>query len=198
MPDTAPLLRYRSLDEVLGSLTTAPGQRVRALYTQLASEIARAPGSKAAHQAWPGGCVGHVLDTINIGLAMYDTLRRTGRSVDFTEEDVVIVLLLHDVEKPARYLGLHRSAQGEKGDRAHYRQYLLAHYGIVLSEPQQNAVRYCEGEGNDYRPGHRVMNGLAALCHAADVLSARLWHDYPRRDDPWTGAEVYGDPSAKA
>jgi predicted RNA-binding Zn-ribbon protein involved in translation (DUF1610 family) len=49
-------------------------------------------------------------------------------------------------------------------------------------------MRYVEGEFDDYSNQQRAMWPLAAFCHSCDVLSARLWPEYPRPNDPWQGA----------
>ena len=47
---------------------------------------------------------------------------------------------------------------------------------------QQNALRYKEGEGDDYDPHKRVAGELAAFCNNCDVWSARGWHDFPKKN----------------
>lgn len=49
-------------------------------------------------------------------------------------------------------------------------------YDIALTPQQENALRYVEGEGDDYSSERRVMNELAAFYHMCDVASARIFH----------------------
>ena len=42
---------------------------------------------------------------------------------------------------------------------------------------QGGLLKYVHGEGDDYRKDRRVMSPLAALCHMADVGSARILFD---------------------
>ena len=51
----------------------------------------------------------------------------------------------------------------------------------MLSTEQENAMKYAEGELDDYTNQRRVMNELAGFVHICDVLSARVFHNYPRR-----------------
>ena len=65
----------------------------------------------------------------------------------------------------------------------------IIEYGITLTEQQKSAIKYVEGEGDDYTPGKRVSDELAAFCHICDVWSARIRYDSPKvGGDPWGGA----------
>jgi hypothetical protein len=47
-----------------------------------------------------------------------------------------------------------------------------------MSEEERNALHYVHGESDkDYDPHVRKAGRLAAFCHVADHLSARLWFD---------------------
>ena len=66
----------------------------------------------------------------------------------------------------------------------------ILEYGLVLTPAQENALKYVEGEHNDYTNKQRLMNELAAFCHLCDVTSARIFHSYPlQKWDPWSGRE---------
>jgi hypothetical protein len=77
-----------------------------------------------------------------------------------------------------------------KAERAIFRLNKLAEYKIVLTDDQSNALRYVEGEGNDYSNAKRVMGPLAAFCHLCDVTSARIWFDRLLAGDCWTGRSL--------
>lgn len=153
----------------------------------------RVRGSSHNHQAWPGGYRDHVQEVMNIGYRLYNLCSGL-RPLPFTRSDVLLILFLHDIEKPWKYTvsegGLIIKPElVDKGMQKAFRAEKLRQYGIVLTPAQENAMRYVEGEHDDYSSKQRVMNELAALCHCADVLSARLWHNYPlAADDPWYGA----------
>lgn len=91
--------------------------------------------------------------------------------------DAPVVLFLHDIEKPWRP----REDLQTKAQRAAFRLSMVDAYGIRLTEMQKNALKYVEGEGDDYRSDRRVMSELAAFCHMCDVASARIWHG----GSPW-------------
>lgn len=152
-------------------------------------------GSTHNHQNWPGGYLDHVTETMNLAIALYGTLSAC-RPLPFPLSDALLVMFLHDIEKPWRFRygpnGERENVPGmqTKAERKTFRERFLAEHGFTLTERQMNALTYVEGELDDYSPKRRVMNELAAFCHLCDVTSARIWHDCPREeDDPWTGAK---------
>lgn len=148
------------------------------LYDALLMTYPDAPGSRKAHQAIPGGYYHHVTEVANIALQMYRTFSRL-RTLPFSLSDVLVAIFLHDIEKPFKHSTQYRRLYAGKGKQwwCKFREGVIEGVGLTIPDPIMNAIRYCEGEGDDYVPGERVMNELAALCHAADVLSARLWYN---------------------
>ena len=150
-------------------------------------------GSTNNHQAWLGGYFDHVQEIMNIAIALYVELN-TLRPLPFSLSDALLVVFLHDIEKPWKYEfhdgQLHHTNAFKTKAQAHeFRAQKLKEYGIVLTLEQENGMRYVEGEFEDYSNRQRVMGPLAALCHMADVASARIWFDHPMQDgDPWQGA----------
>lgn len=156
-------------------------------------------GSTNNHQAWVGGYWDHVQEIMNIALILHDPLA-SNRPLPFTLSDALLVLFLHDIEKPWKYElkedgQLYHLSEFETKAQAHaFRQEKLDEYGIVLTPEQQNAMLYVEGEFNDYSNRERKMGPLAAFCHLCDVTSARIWFDHPmEKDDPWFGAKRVRD-----
>ena len=127
-----------------------------------------AKGSNHNHQAWVGGYLDHVLETMNIALWLYTT---SPRRLPFKLSDAILVMFLHDFEKP--YKGSTASLN-TKEERRNFRDVLIFAMGIELTEEQKNAILYVEGE-HDYSNTERRMNELAAFCHMCDIASARLW-----------------------
>lgn len=157
-------------------------------------------GSTNNHQAWKGGYHDHVQEVMNIGKGLFEFYNSFGRELPFSLSDVLLVLYLHDIEKPWKYDidadgVLHiKSELVDKEAQHRFRAIKLQEYGIELSDIQQNAMRYVEGELYDYSSRRRVMNELAAMCHLADVTSARIFYDYPlEADDSVLGAERIRD-----
>lgn len=186
--------KYYSLAEAL-ELIEEPNRNICELVLEQDKEIFRtARGSKTKHQVWEGGYIDHVTDTMNLAILFYESLSSTGRQLNFSLSDSLLVMFLHDLEKPykqvrGRELGLVDSA-GKKDDSAikNFREELFKKYGLQLTSQHLNAIRYAEGENNDYHPTKRIMNELGAFCHMCDIWSARGWYDFPKKEnDNWKG-----------
>lgn len=179
---------YTAIEPLLQKHTKEIGAACVKLLIDNLELFKTAYGSSHNHQAWEGGYLNHVAEVMNIACALFETLDSL-RPLPFKLADALIVLFLHDIEKPWKY------TTGPEGQRisvlnkeeAHvFRAKKLQEYGITLTPAQENALKYVEGEFNDYTPKRRVMNELAAFCHLCDVTSARIWHDYPAvENDPW-------------
>jgi len=140
----------------------------------------RAQGSSHNHQAWPGGYIDHIAETMEICTLLYPIYK--SRGVPFALSDAILVMFLHDLEKPWIEDVPHMPVDADfKTKRRMYRETLIDIYGIALSPEQKNALRYVEGEGDDYSRENRTMNELAAFCHVTDISSARIWHNYPKK-----------------
>ena len=164
-------------------------QRLLADHTD---RMQNASGSSHNHQPWEGDYWDHIRDCMNLASVYYD-VDSSLRPLPFSKSDALLVMFLHDLEKPWRY----DWQDGEKTrnedlrtkpQKKRFRKMLLRENEIKLTSEQQNAFTYAEGELDDYTNERRVMNELAAFCHAIDVKSARMWHDYPQPDDAWAGA----------
>ena len=140
------------------------------------------PGASHNHQAWrPGGYLAHIWDCMNYAANAYAL---EDEPLPFTLSDALLVLFLHDLEKPWRYVeprdGLASANTKAGGGRHQFRISKIKEYDIELTEAQSVALMYVEGEGDDYSGTKRVMNELAAFCHICDVRSARIRWDGPR------------------
>ena len=152
------------------------------------------PGSTHNHQAWPAGYMEHVQECCNYAYHLYDFDQSFGRPLPFSRSDALLIMFLHDLEKPWRIEvmedGTVRNRLGLDTKEAFkaFREQKLVEYGITLTPYQLNGLTYVEGEIKNYSSKHRVMNELAAFCHKVDVWSARGWYDYPKKSDEWVGA----------
>lgn len=146
-----------------------------ALWRKESERISTTQGSSHNHQAWAGGYEEHIKQVLNIAIDYYESLNNF-RPLTFSLSDALVVLFIHDLEKP--WKKDHSETFKDKKNRALFRVDKAAAYDITLTEEQQNALKYVEGEGDDYRSDRRVMNEMAAFCHICDVTSARIWHDW--------------------
>lgn len=148
-------------------------------------------GSTHNHQNWKGGYLDHIEEVLNIAALLYPVMDAK-RMLPFELKDALLVLYLHDVEKPWKF---QLAENGElevipdlrdKEAQHRFRSAKLKEYGITLTEEQKNALRYVEGELSEYSSTHRVANQLAGFCHMCDHASARVWSNYPfERHDMW-------------
>ncbi len=167
------------------------------LYQENIELFKKSHGSVHNHQAWNGGYYDHIEEVMNFGAQLFSIAEKTKRDLDFTLSDVLLVMFLHDLEKPWKYeingdgvrVVIHELE--DKSAQHDFRFNKLAEYGIVLNENQLNGMKYVEGERDyEYSPYERKSNRLAGLCHAADFFSARVFHDYPlEKNDPWINAK---------
>jgi hypothetical protein len=132
------------------------------------ADVKKAKGSNHNHQTWEGGYLDHVVETMNIAVWLY---RTSPRKLPFTLADALLVLFLHDLEKPFKNTATWKN----KEDRRAFRDKLIQQNQIALTDLQKNALEYVEGE-HDYSNTERKMKELAAFCHCCDIFSARLWH----------------------
>lgn len=186
--------KYFSVDEMVAMIdepNRSACERILADHRELFETV---QGSTHNHQAWPGGYLDHVVEIMNVGVVLHDELGAI-RPLPFSLSDLLLVVFLHDVEKPWKYelrddgMLHHRESMQTKEQHQAFRLAKLAEYGVTFTPDQENGMKYAEGEINDYSNRRRAMGPLAALAHMCDVASARLWFDHPSaRDDPWTGA----------
>ncbi len=187
--------RYYTIEEMIGMIDQPNRFACLKILFGNRAIFQTVQGSTNNHQAWLGGYFDHVQEIMNIAIVLYKQLHSI-RPSPFSLSDTLLVVFLHDIEKPWKYeIGAdgplqHIESLKTKDAQHEFRARKLQEYGIVLSPEQANGMKYVEGELHDYTNRHRVMGPLAALCHLADVTSARIWFDHPlEENDPWDGAQ---------
>lgn len=165
------------LAEYANSIDEPNRSAMRKLLHEEGERISRAPGSTHNHQTWPGGYVDHMIGMLEFAKATFISLKK---EPPFNFGDLVLVILLHDIEKPWKYVdhpaGTRRSF-ASKQEMNDFIEELLTRFGFALGNTHRNALKYAHGEGEDYLPYQRVMNELGALLHISDVYSARIEYD---------------------
>lgn len=190
------LWAYRSIDELLDLLDEDHRLPCRIFLRENRERFGSTPGSSANHQCWRGGYIDHLTEVMNVGVGLYVTLKKkTGRSLPFSLSDLLLVLFLHDIEKPWKYemdeMGTLRYKPGMETKEAQreFRKGRIYTAGIILTPKQENGLDFAEGEILKHSPTDRCMGELAAVAHMCDVLSSRVFYDFPlKNDDPWIGA----------
>ena len=159
-----------SLDSILNGLQDPRKEAILAFHEEFRDKIYASKGSSHNHQNWEGGYADHIADACRIATVLHLSLTGLFSEVPVSLDSAIIVLYFHDIEKIWKY------TDGTFIDKVEWYEKILPERGITFSSEELNALRYTHGEGDDYRKDARVMNELAALCHAADNLSARMWH----------------------
>lgn len=169
-----------SLSNLLIFLQLIPEPNLTACRKILEDESVRftlAPGSSHNHQAWEGGYIDHVVETMIIAGTIYEPLNLK-RKLPFSLGDVILCLFLHDIEKPWKYISSNIDLS-TKEKRHAFRRELISKYEIQLTDEHWNGVEYAEGEIQNYSSKERYMCRLAAFVHMCDIWSARGWYDEP-------------------
>lgn len=178
--------KYYSLEELFDLIEEPNRTACIKIYTENKHIFDTSKGSKTKHQAWEGGYLDHIRDVMNIAIQLYATLDRL-RPLQFTLSDALLVLYLHDLEKPWKYAG-DDSQKAEVQSFSDYKDFIrqkALEYGFQLTTDHQNVIEYVHGEGDDYDPFRNVQTPLAAFVHCCDTMSARIWHEFPKNSDSW-------------
>lgn len=190
--------KYLTLSELIEQVDEPYRSACINIFNDNKERILSARGSTHNHQAWLGGYLDHVREIMNVAVILYNTLH-SKRPLPFSLSDALLVLFLHDLEKPWAFEEINGNWQRtklfqSKEDAHKFRISKIAEYGVTLPDYLERAVFFVEGEIKHYSNTQRAMSPLAAFCHLCDVTSARIWYGYPTiQDDPWIGAGRLGD-----
>jgi putative nucleotidyltransferase with HDIG domain len=140
------------------------------VYGGLPLEIS--PAGLSHHHCYPGGFVEHVLSTVNLALALCNSVEKVYRGK--VNRDLVIAgVLLHDLFKPLTY-AVNQSGGYSTTGLADY----MDHLSMIIAElvrrefPLEliHVVSAHHGEHGPIRP--RSIEAL--ICHLADLIDSRL------------------------
>jgi hypothetical protein len=172
--------KYYNIEELFDFIESPNREACIRLYAYNKEMFDIAAGSSHNHQAWEGGYMGHMRDIMNIAVRIYSSLA-IARPFPFTLSDLLVVLFLHDIEKPWLYGGKPEVVNRFE-DYQVFQKMKILEYGFELTDDQWNAIKYAHGEGNNFKKTERVSKPLAAMLHCCDTMSARIWFDYPKEE----------------
>lgn len=134
------------------------------------------------HQARKWWYKDHLTETMNIAIQLW-THMNTLRQFDFSIQDCILILFLHDLEKIRKYSNNDSMIQEFKSHKSvkDFVNHKIEEYWFELTTEQLNGLKYIHWEWDDYNPTTRVQSWLAAFLHICDTRSARIWFDYPRK-----------------
>ncbi len=174
-------MTYKTFDEIIELIDEPNRERCRKLYSDNKELFDTAAGSSHNHQAWRGGYRGHIQDICNIAVELYHTFA-TKRPLPFSLPDAVLVLFLHDLEKPWKYGQSDIVIPKGHDAQQEFVREKMDEYRITLTPEQENALTYVHGEGHDFSQDRRTQGPLGAFVHICDTTSARIWFAYPKHD----------------
>lgn len=188
--------KYFSIDEMLEMIDEPNRTGYKKLLRYNRRRFQNTYGSVHNHQSWKGGYLDHITEIMNYAILFYNLLVSIGRPLPFTLSDALLILFVHDIEKPWKY---RRNKKGvlevlpklrSKEAQFAFQLSKIARYNIVLNDYQLNGLKFVEGENNNtYNQYGRTMNELAKFCNLCDSWSARGAYQYPlAENDPWAGA----------
>src|SRR5208282_3730794 len=93
---------YLSLEELFKLILNS--YPIRKLWRDNIVRMTTASGSSHNHQAWDGGYQDHIVETMNIACQIYRRFKSCSRPMPFTLSDALLVMFLHDLEKPWKHL----------------------------------------------------------------------------------------------
>jgi len=130
------------------------------------------PAGLSHHHCYLGGYVEHVVSTVNLALAMCDSVEKVYHGM--VNRDLVVAgVLLHDIFKPATYVVDEYGSYGSSR-LADY----MDHLSLVISELVRRnfpleLVHVVSAHHGDYGP-IRPHTVEALICHLADLMDSRL------------------------
>lgn len=178
--------KYYTLDELIEMIDEPNKSYCKTIYWENKTIFETAKGSNMKHQAWEWWYLDHIRDIMNIAIRLYDDLSSC-RPLSFSLSDSLLVLYLHDLEKPWKYWG-DEIKKAEIENFPDYKDFIkskINEYGFQLTDEHWNWLKYVHGEGVDYDPTKNVQSPLAAFVHCCDTISARIWHKEPRKRNSW-------------
>lgn len=177
-------MRYKTIEELIDKIDRPIKTKIHDVYIKYEAEFTSAKGSQYNHQAWTGGLLDHIVDTMNIACLLYHGMI-SKRPLPFSISDALIVIFLHDIEKafPDKITELMNISiyftRSKAKSKLRYNILHAENIWVLLKEPHMNALDFAEGEGESYTNDHRAMGPLAAFVHLCDTTSARIWFDHP-------------------
>lgn len=168
--------KYYKIDELINMIDECNKKQCIDIYNNNKTIFETAKGSNKKHQAWNGGYIAHLEETMNIAVKMYETFSQL-RELPFSLSDALLVLYLHDLEKPWKY-GENKEDYDYLKSFKNEKEFLntqIKKYGFILTLSHINGLKYVHGEGDDYDPNKNIQEPLAAFVHNCDVFSARIW-----------------------
>ena len=171
--------------------------------------MAPASGKEHFHNSYAGGYVEHVIHVTTSALKIKPIWEQSGASIDFTDEELVMAALHHDLGKVGdlaedNYIPndseWHRKNQGlvyKHNPRLEFMTitdralFLLQHFGIELTANEYIGLRLTDGLYEDankiyymnWSKDNALRTNIAYILHQADLMASRIEYDMWKRGD---------------
>jgi len=178
--------KYYSFEELIDMIDEPNKSLCNKMYYDNKEIFDTAKWSSIKHQAWEWGYIDHITEIQNIAVREYND-STSCRELEFSLSDALLVLFLHDLEKPWKYAWTDEQKQ-EVESYSDYKDFIkkkLTEYWFNLTEDHLNALKYIHWEWNDYDPKKRIQWPLWAFVHICDTKSARMWYEEPKQRGEW-------------
>ncbi len=170
--------------------------------------LAPASGKEHYHNAFPGGYIDHVNRVIEGSLRVKEVWEKMGADIDFTDEQLVFVAIVHDLGKIGddgepffipqdnkwrkENLGEHYTYNPEldfmvTSDRS---LFLLQKNDIQLTPKEWIAIKIHDGMYEDtnkpyyisYSPDSHLKSNLAFIVHQADLMACKVERNLSQKE----------------
>ncbi|MEI6352409.1 MAG: hypothetical protein WCO35_00515 [Candidatus Nomurabacteria bacterium] len=172
-------MKFYKINYLLNKIESVNQVKCKKIFEDHKDRFLVAPGSLAKHQNWKGGYIDHLEEIMSMAYNFYGFMFKE-RKPDFTLSDSLLVLFLHDLEKPFKYVEPKTKFTSDL-EKEEFINSVLKEYKIKLNNKQKIALKYIHGEGEDHNSKKRIQNPLGAFCHMCDNNSARIWFSYPNK-----------------
>lgn len=177
-------------------------EKIFSMISDLEDEYITAPASSKTsfHNCFPGGYLDHVNRVVLLALNQMQMYQEMGGEINFTEEELVMSALFHDLGKIGdknhpTYIpqtnNWRRDTLQETYSTNPELQFMLIQdrslftlqkYGITLTEKEYLAIKLHDGlydETNKpylitYNPDARLKSNLVYILHTADLLASKI------------------------
>src|SRR5918998_3302271 len=107
---------YLTFDQLLQRVDEPYRSAFLRLLAEYGGLFKSARGSSHNHQAWAGGYADHVREVMNTAVVLYGALAQL-RPLPFSLSDALVVLFVHDLEKPWAYEEAAGAGDAGRGSR---------------------------------------------------------------------------------
>lgn len=179
--------------------------QVLTLVTALSEQMIMAPASSKSwyHNAFPGGYIDHVNRVVQCAIKQKELWQSMGASIDFTDEELVMAALFHDLGKIGDGEQECYIPQTDKWrqDKLHEMYtpnptlsfmlipdrslYILQKFGIPLTQNEYLGIRLHDGvfdKANEayffsHNPDSRMKTNIVNILHSADFMASKVEYD---------------------